>query len=77
MAHKVNTVILSSVIIHKPLLRKCKGFPEGNKYRNAPDYAFWLKIATLTNFTYIDEILVTYLDDPLNSIRRFTKNPWR
>lgn len=73
---KVNPVILSSVIIHKSLLRKCQGFPEGTKYRNAPDYAVWLKIATQTNFIYSDETLVTYLDDPLTSIRRFTKNPY-
>lgn len=72
----VNYVILSSAIIHRSLLSKCLGFPEGNKYRNAPDYALWLRVLTQTNFSYLDEILVNYLNEPEKSIRRFTKNPY-
>lgn len=72
---KVNYVILSSAVIHRSLLRKCLGFPEGQKFRNAPDYSLWLRVLTQTNFAYLDEILVNYLDEPEKSIRRFTKNP--
>lgn len=72
---KINYVILSSAIIHRSLLRKCFGFPEGQKFRNAPDYALWLRVSTLTDFAYLDELLVNYFDEPEKSIRRFTQNP--
>lgn len=72
---KTNYIILSSALVHRSLLSKCFGFPEGDKFRNAPDYAFWLRVSTQTNFAYLDEILVNYLDEPDKSIRRFTKNP--
>lgn len=73
---KVNYVILSSAVIHRSLLSKCLGFPEGHKFRNAPDYAFWLRVLTQTNIAYLDEIFVNYLDEPNKSIRRFAKNPY-
>ncbi len=73
---KVNCVILSSAVIHRSLLSKCLGFPESQKFRNAPDYSLWLRVLTQTNFAYLDEILVNYLDEPEKSIRRFTKNPF-
>ena len=74
---KINYVILSSAVIHRSLLVECCGFPEGANFKNAPDYALWLRITTQTDFSYLDEVLVNYLDEPGKSIRRFNRNPFR
>lgn len=73
---KINYVILSSAVIHESLFSNCLGFPEGQKFRNAPDYSLWLRVLTQTDFAYLDELLVNYLDNPEKSIRRFTKKPY-
>ena len=73
----VNYVILSSAIIHKSVLSKCVGFPEIPELKTGEDYAFWLRVATQTNFIYLNKILVNYNDDPKNSIRKFTKDTYK
>lgn len=73
---KVNYVITSSAVIHRSLIPKCLGFPETQNLKTGQDYAFWLRVLTQTNFLYINESLVNYCDEPNNSIRRFTKNPY-
>jgi len=72
----VNYVICSSVIIHRSLLSKCFGFPETPELKTGQDYALWLRIATQTEFVYINEILVNYFDEPSITNRRYTKNPY-
>lgn len=66
---KVNYVICSTAIIHRSLISKCLGFPENKNLKAIEDYAFGLRIATQTNFAYIDEMLVNYFDDPSQSLR--------
>lgn len=73
----VNYVILSSAIIHKSILSKCVGFPEILELKTGQDYAFWLRVATQTNFIYLNKILVNYNNDPKNSIRKFTKDTYK
>lgn len=73
----VNYVILSSVIIHKSILSKCAGFPEISELKTGQDYAFWLRVATQTNFVYLNKILVNYNNEPDNSIRKFTKDTYK
>lgn len=67
-----NFIICSSVIIHKSLLKKCEGFPEGPSLIATEDYALWLRIATQTYFGYIREPLM-YYNDNIHSVR--TKGP--
>ena len=72
---KTNYVICSSVIIRKSLLSKCIGFSETINLQASEDYAFWLRIATQTKFSYLKKALVNYSDEPDKSIRRLTKDP--
>ena len=65
----VNEIITSSSIIHRSLLEYATGFPEGEEMKAIEDYGFWLRIATKTDFAYLDESLVVYRDDPQNSVR--------
>lgn len=58
-----NYIICSSAIIHRSLLKKCKGFPENSSLKAIEDYAFWLRIATQTSFGYISHPLVNYSDN--------------
>lgn len=69
-----NYIVCSSAIIHKSLLGKCSGFPEDSNQKASLDYALWLRIATQTNFIYLDEELVNYRDDPENSNRGLYRN---
>jgi hypothetical protein len=48
---------------------KCKGFSECENLIGMEDYSLWLRAATFTNFTYINESLLIYRDDPKFSIR--------
>ncbi|OHD06349.1 MAG: hypothetical protein A2086_15530 [Spirochaetes bacterium GWD1_27_9] len=64
-----NSIICSSVIIEKKVFDKVYGFPEEPKFKAIEDYALWLRILTLSNFAYIDEPLLNYTDDVVNSIR--------
>ena len=65
----VNLVICSSVLIHRSLVVAIEGFPEDVKLKALEDYALWLRVATLTDFAYVNEPLVLYRDDPANSVR--------
>jgi teichuronic acid biosynthesis glycosyltransferase TuaG len=71
-----NWVICSSVMIHKSLLKNTLKFPEESEYKAIEDYALWLKLATITNFCYINKPLVNYLDSPKHSIRKEGLNEW-
>lgn len=67
---KTNYVICSSVLLHKSLIQKCKGFPEDEELKAIEDYAFWLRVATQTNFIYLNQALLDYTDEPKTSIRK-------
>ncbi len=64
-----NVVICSSVLLHRSILEIAGGFPEKEELTGCEDYALWLRVATITDFAYIDEPLLEYRDDPRSSIR--------
>lgn len=64
-----NKIICSSVVIKKDILKKTGMFNEHEKFKAIEDYALWLKVSTYTNWAYVNDGLVKYLDDPINSIR--------
>jgi teichuronic acid biosynthesis glycosyltransferase TuaG len=67
---KENRIICSSVLVKRDLILEAGGFPEAPCYAAIEDYATWLKIAALTDWFYINEPLMNYLDNPFFSIRK-------
>ena len=65
-----NYVITSSVLLHSSILNKTNGFPEDSEFKVGEDYSLWLRVATLTNFTYISTPLTGYTDLPQQSVRQ-------
>jgi hypothetical protein len=63
-------------MIHKSVLVKVEGFPESAKFKVGEDYAFWLRVATITNFAFVNEPLVIYMDSPQTSIRAACTDAW-
>jgi len=74
---RVNQIICSSALVHSSILEKVKRFPEDNELKALEDYAFWLRVATLTDFAFIAEPQLLYRDDTSNSIRREGVDIWR
>jgi teichuronic acid biosynthesis glycosyltransferase TuaG len=64
-----NSVICSSVLVSKEVLLKCSLFPESKTFTAIEDYALWVRVATQTDFAYLDECLVNYFDNFETSIR--------
>ena len=72
-----NWIVTSSALVRRSLLMKCGGFPEAEAFRSVEDYALWLRVASLTDWTFIDEDLLDYRDVPSESIRRdSSKRHW-
>jgi glycosyltransferase involved in cell wall biosynthesis len=67
---KTNYVICSSAIISRSLIPVVNEFPEDKIFKAIEDYFFWLKVATQTNFAYMNEPCLKYYDIPSNSIRK-------
>jgi teichuronic acid biosynthesis glycosyltransferase TuaG len=63
-----NMVINSSAMFHRSLIDKVIGFPEYMTI--AEDYALWLRVATFTDFAYVDAEAVKYFDQPAKSVRK-------
>jgi teichuronic acid biosynthesis glycosyltransferase TuaG len=68
-----NAVVCSSVLLHRSLINCTGGFPEDVSLIAYEDYALWLRVATQSEFYFIDENLVTYLEAP-SSVRARGKN---
>jgi teichuronic acid biosynthesis glycosyltransferase TuaG len=66
---RVNWVICSSSMVHASVLSQAGAFPEAADLKATEDYALWLRVATLTDFAYCDDLLVRYRDEPKSSIR--------
>jgi glycosyltransferase involved in cell wall biosynthesis len=66
---QANKIICSSALFHASLLASVEGFPEPSQLKALEDYALWLRIACLTEFTYLAEPLVRYRDEPVASVR--------
>jgi hypothetical protein len=49
-----NKVVCSSVLIKKSVFQSTGGFPESKLFIAIEDYALWLKIAHLKDFSYLD-----------------------
>ncbi len=64
-----NKVITSSVLVRRSLLELSEGFPEDHALKVGEDYSLWLRVATQTDFAYVNAALVEYRDDPVNSVR--------
>lgn len=74
---QVNQVICSSALIQRSLIGATIGFPEEPQLKASEDYALWLRVATQTDFAFVNEPLVIYTDDPINSVRKVETNVWR
>jgi teichuronic acid biosynthesis glycosyltransferase TuaG len=66
---RTNRVVCSSGLLHKSLLERTAGFPEGAEFKAIEDYPLWLRVSAFTDFAYCAEPLVRYRDDPATSIR--------
>lgn len=66
---EVNTVICSSVLVKKELVRKVGGFPEGKEFKAIEDFALWLRIACFSDILFLDKNLINYTDCDNDSIR--------
>lgn len=64
-----NSVICSSVLAAKDTLLRCSLFPEGREFTAIEDYVLWVRVATQSDFAYLDECLVNYFDNAETSIR--------
>jgi len=64
-----NSVICSSALVHRSVILKAGGFPEGVGLRALEDYALWLRIAVFTDFAYLNVPMLRYRDDAVSSIR--------
>ena len=72
---KTNDVINSSVLVRAAVLRDAGGVADSYLVRGAEDYATWLRIATKHRWTYVDEALLAYSDEPESSMRGTESNP--
>ena len=71
-----NRVICSSAFVHRSLFHEAEGFPEPPDLKAIEDYALWLRLACLTSFDYLAARLVSYADNPAQSVRAHDRNVW-
>jgi glycosyltransferase involved in cell wall biosynthesis len=64
-----NWVMTSTVLVQKDLLKNVGGFPTTQRLRLVEDYVTWLRLSVFTNFTVIQEPLITYDDNSSDSHR--------
>jgi len=69
-----NSVITSTVILHRSLLDAVGAFPIQNGLKVGEDYAFWLRVASLTPFAFHGAPLANYADNPNSSVRASARN---
>ena len=71
-----NLVVCSSVMLRRRLFQQALGFPETPNLKVAEDYALWLRICVQTDFVYLSQPLMVYLDDAPNSVRATSLDGW-
>ena len=64
-----NVLCNSSVLVESALLHEIGGLPTSYGVRGIEDYAAWLRIATITNWMFLEAPLVIYSDSPATSMR--------
>ncbi len=67
---KSNKIINSSVIVRASLLESTGGIATSYSVRGCEDYATWLRVTDLASWFYIDEELIHYADNSLDSVRK-------
>jgi teichuronic acid biosynthesis glycosyltransferase TuaG len=67
---QTNSVICSSALLHHSLLAVTGPFPDNPKLRALEDYALWLRVSCLTSISFLAEPLVSYYDNPGESVRK-------
>lgn len=65
----VNWVICSSMMIHCSLVERVGNFPVSKTFKVGEDYVLWISVAMDTDIYFIKDQLVTYRDEPNDSIR--------
>jgi glycosyltransferase involved in cell wall biosynthesis len=68
-----NQIINSSVLIDRGVLLKIGGYVSNYNVRSVEDYATWLRIATLTNWNYCDNSLLSYDDTSTDGLSNIAK----
>lgn len=71
---RTNQVICSSAVVERALLESAGGFPEDPGLKAIEDYALWLRIATMTDFAFVEDPLLYYTDDPSVSVRNESRS---
>lgn len=66
---RTNWLITSSVVVERSLLVKAGSFPEESIYKGYEDWLTWMRLATYANAYIINQPLVNYRDEPIDSIR--------
>lgn len=70
---KSNQIINSSVLIERKILAGIGGYVPSYNVRAVEDYATWLRIATLTNWQYCKDPLITYDDTSVDGLSNISK----
>jgi glycosyltransferase involved in cell wall biosynthesis len=65
---KSNLIVTSSVLIDRNVIQEVGGFVKSYPALGAEDYATWLRVATKTNWAYLDKSLVLYDKNSMGSI---------
>lgn len=58
--HRINLVAASSAVVRTDLIRRVRGFPERQQSIGFEDYICWIKVARLTQWSYLGEPLIKY-----------------
>lgn len=69
-----NQVITSTVLLHHSLLANIGTFPVQTGLKVGEDYAYWLRVASLTPLAFHGTALARYTDAPATSVRAHARN---
>jgi glycosyltransferase involved in cell wall biosynthesis len=69
-----NLVITSTVLLHRSLLPAIGAFPVESGLKVGEDYAYWLRVASLTPIAFHGVALTNYYDSPTTSVRASVRN---
>jgi glycosyltransferase involved in cell wall biosynthesis len=69
-----NLVITSTVLLHRSLLPAIGAFPVEFGLKVGEDYAYWLRVASLTPIAFHGVALTNYYDSPTTSVRASARN---
>jgi glycosyltransferase involved in cell wall biosynthesis len=73
---KSNYIICSTSLLKRTLMPAVIGFPEEKEMKSIEDYALWLRVATQTNFTFVNTPLANYSDISSQTIRTTYTDTW-